>query len=253
MATKKLLIDKNKKVLKDTASNSFFVVTEVEDPNAPVTQAQLNEVLQKLPTELGINANGKIVLCRNGKPLENQPENVKCFVLDDTLSAKSENGVKNKVIKAAIDKVSSTLESLVKETGTDINIDSDGYLFIEHDGVKISGQKKLVKFKTLFGDQSLVGTGNIDLYNHFLELTYTNGTVNLVIESSSNIDCSGIGTKLKDLLKCSGAAKYYHQGFELKNNKVAQLYWNGTILQVQIGGEATPFAITTVKDSVRTV
>ena len=50
MATKKLLIDKNKKVLKDTASNSFFVLPEVEDPNAPVTQAQLNEVLQKLPT-----------------------------------------------------------------------------------------------------------------------------------------------------------------------------------------------------------
>lgn len=198
MATKKLLIDKNKKVLKDTASNSFFVLPEVEDPNAPVTQAQLNEVLQKLPTELGINANGKIVLCRNGTPLENQPENVKCSVFDDALSTKSENGVKNKVIKAALDKVSS-------------------------------------------------------LYNHFLELTYANGTVNLVIESSSNIDYTGDGTKLKDLLKCSGAAKYYHQGFDLANNKIAQLYWNGTTLQVKIGGEATPFAITAVKDSVRTV
>jgi surface protein len=124
MATKKLLIDKNKKVLKDTASNSFFVLPEVEDPNAPVTQAQLNEVLQKIPTEIIRSENGFIVIARNGKKIENQEEHIKDFTLDDALSLKSSNAVKNYVIKKAIDaNITSinNLETEVSRTNDDIS------------------------------------------------------------------------------------------------------------------------------------
>lgn len=33
-------------------------------------------------------------------------------------------------------------EALVKVTPTDINVDEEGYLYLEHDGAKLSGQKK---------------------------------------------------------------------------------------------------------------
>lgn len=55
--------------------------------------------------------------------------------------------------------------------------------------------------KTLFGNQSIVGTGNIDLYRHNIKFTATSpaGVIRFVIISSKNIKVDSL-TDLKTLL-----------------------------------------------------
>ena len=48
-------------------------------------------------------------------------------------------------LEGAIDKTNTTIENMNNVMATDINTDSDGYLILEHDGVEITGQNKLVK------------------------------------------------------------------------------------------------------------
>lgn len=55
--------------------------------------------------------------------------------------------------------------------------------------------------KTLFGNQSIIGTGNIDLYQHFIQVNNSNLNIiaNLIIYSSKNIKVDSL-TDLKTLL-----------------------------------------------------
>lgn len=57
------------------------------------------------------------------------------------------------------------------------------------------------KFKTLFGNQSIVGNGNIDLYYHYVAVTITNVRYPLHIDfySSKSLKCDSL-TDLKTLL-----------------------------------------------------
>lgn len=61
--------------------------------------------------------------------------------VDTEMSDTSTNAVQNKVIKEYVDKAD---ENLTKVMPTDINVDSNGNLILEHDGVEITGQKKLI-------------------------------------------------------------------------------------------------------------
>lgn len=112
--------------------------------------------------------------------------------------------------------------------------------------------------RTLFGNQSIIGTGNIDLYRHYLEVSDSNGnTANFEFISSSNINATGSGTKLKDLLKCSGVAesRYYCYGFKGTPSNGASLYWPGSatgVILLQVGND-TPVAVASVKDTVETI
>lgn len=56
-------------------------------------------------------------------------------------------------------------------------------------------------FKTLFGNKSIVGSGNIDLYQHNIKFTATTdlGTIRFVVISSKNINVDSL-TDLKTLL-----------------------------------------------------
>lgn len=133
-----------------------------------------------------------------------------------------------------------------KETDQ-LTIESVNETFISEDNVK-----------TLFGNQSIIGAGNIDLYRHYLEVSDTNGdTANFEFISSSNINATGSDTKLKDLLKCSGVAesRYYCYGFKGSPSNAASLYWPGSatgVILLQIGNN-TPVSVATVKDVVETI
>lgn len=96
-----------------------------------------------------------------------------------------------------------TFEELVKVTPTDINVDANGNLILEHDGVEISNQKKLAKFKTLFGNMTLYGDGNIDLYRHFITL---NDTIYLEYLSSNNLTADSL-QDLTTLTKAKNGTK----------------------------------------------
>ena len=61
--------------------------------------------------------------------------------VDTEMSDTSTNAVQNKVIKKYVDTAD---ENLTKVMPTDINVDSNGNLILEHDGVEITGQKKLI-------------------------------------------------------------------------------------------------------------
>lgn len=240
-------------------------------------------------------------------------------------------------LEGAIDKTNNTIEEMNKVMPTDINVDSNNKLILEHDGVEITGQKKLLSYrftynsntnmtninsnfnilgflqinngfikgkggasidlsepyniylnsvddqetyisfsmhngdgeingltdknvKTLFGNQSIYGSGNIDLYKHYLTISckLATGTstaiCNILVQSSSNTDCSsttGATQKLKDLLKISGTNQlWFEQG--LTNDYIGcQLYWNGQVLGIIIDNEA--FNITKIEDRVETI
>ena len=113
--------------------------------------------------------------------------------------------------------------------------------------------------KTLFGNQSIIGTGNIDLYRHYLTITDINGKVaKFEWISSSNINVSGVGTKLKDLLKCSGieSSRNYGHGYEDSDlTTPCIMYWLGSsmgILSLKFGS-SSPSEISNVVDIVETI
>lgn len=109
----------------------------------------------------------------------------------------------NKIMPRATDVVANfTFDELVKVTPTDINIDANGNLILEHDVVEISNKKKLAKFKTFFGDMTLYGDGNIDLYRHFITL---NDTIYLEYLSSNNLTADS----LQDLTTVTKASAGY--------------------------------------------
>lgn len=116
--------------------------------------------------------------------------------------------------------------------------------------------------KTLFGNQSIIGTGNIDLYRHFLTITDVNNE-QVIFEwiSSSNTNVSGNNTtKLIELLKCSGVKTGRAYGFGYKYSDVVSgikpsiMWWIGSSSQLTIKiDSSTPTAIKEIVDIVETI
>ena len=124
--------------------------------------------------------------------------------------------------------------------------------------------------KTLFG-KSLYGNGNIDLYRHYLHIQGGASAAGLydfyiVIQSSSNVDCSstsGATKKLRTLLKVSPATpRMYETGVcgpvkmpeETENYDAGHpcaLYWDGSLLYVRNG--ILDFEITLIEDRVEPI
>mgnify|MGYP004647743895 CR=1 FL=1 len=138
--------------------------------------------------------------------------------------------------------------TLTYDRDTDqLRIEEANETFISEDNVK-----------TLFGNQSILGTGNIDLYRHWLQVKNADGVyAYFEFISSSNINATGNGAKLKDLLKCSGVenARYYSLGFTDHVAEIVALYWPGSsvgVIQMAIG-TTDPVAIVEVKDTIETI
>ena len=107
--------------------------------------------------------------------------------------------------------------------------------------------------KTLFGNQSIYGSGNIDLYNHFLSITTTGTVWYGVLTSSNNLDATGVGTKLTTLFKAVSGKEQTYITVVSQDGASGVLYWTGTIWQVDGGGQDKLYNVTAVKDKVETV
>lgn len=121
------------------------------------------------------------------------------------------------------------------EFGKDLEI--DGNLKINDlDNIVDKDNNKLLNFKTLFGNNNILGDGNIDIYRHFITL---NSNLYLDYYSSNNIVCDS----LQDLTTLTKAIK----GTKITVGNTYITY-NGSIWQT-----ANSTNITTVTDNVTSI
>lgn len=106
------------------------------------------------------------------------------------------------------------------------------------------------KTKTFFGNQSIVGSGNIDLYVHYLKFSIGEETSFYGVVYSSNNNVTNTLQKLTTLLKPPSSAQMFIP-LTNDNNENGVLYWNGSIWQV--GYSAGGLNITSVSDRVETI
>lgn len=99
------------------------------------------------------------------------------------------------------------------------------------------GNNGTLTLKTLFGDKNLIGSGNIDLYEHFITL---NDTIYMQHLSSSNLVCDS----LQDLTTMTKAKN----GTKLQIDKSTYVIYDGSIWKLNDGT-----AITKVADEVTTI
>lgn len=126
----------------------------------------------------------------------------------------------------------------------------------------------LPTFKTLFGDQSIEGTGNIDLYKHTVSITgeaesTTLGDITIdgyiIFYSSKSLECNSL-TDLKTVLgdtfveKAFGYATRPYTGdiFAIDYINETYVYFSGTTSDGQNGKATVPFTMTLV-DDVKTI
>lgn len=126
-----------------------------------------------------------------------------------------------------------------------------GITYDNQDTVSISVEKEQLmsedNVKTLFGNQSIIGTGNIDLYRHDLEAN----NVHFTIYSSSNLKVDS-PQDLTTVLKASVDVEI-PAIFSVNNNTIAAEVWfKNKVWYTKCEGEDVE-AITTVKDTVTTI
>lgn len=99
------------------------------------------------------------------------------------------------------------------------------------------GNNGTLTLKTLFGDKNLIGSGNIDLYEHFITL---NDTIYMQHLSSSNLVCDS----LQDLTTMTKAIN----GTKLQIDKSTYVVYDENVWKLNDGT-----AITKVADEVTTI
>lgn len=105
--------------------------------------------------------------------------------------------------------------------------------------------------KTLFGNQSIIGQGNIDLYVHHLLI---NSNCHFTIYSSNNLKVD-TPEKLTTLLKDENASIYYFGYQQTQYIYTAAISFNAAtnLWQIRVSGEETSSEITDVTDIVTTI
>lgn len=104
--------------------------------------------------------------------------------------------------------------------------------------------------KTLFGNQLLIGSGNIDLYVHYLKFSIGKEISFYGVVYSSNNNVTNTLQKLTTLLKPPSSAQMFIP-LTNDNNDNGVLYWNGSIWQVGYSGGG--LNITSISDRVETI
>lgn len=94
-------------------------------------------------------------------------------------------------------------------TGIGYTYDGAAYIILRQDNVK-----------TLFGNQSIYGSGNIDLYKHILFIDYSGGSVYCTWISSSNTQIDS----LTDLYTALSGTKISASGYHRINTKPHWIY-----------------------------
>lgn len=103
--------------------------------------------------------------------------------------------------------------------------------------------------KTLFGNQSIYGSGNIDLYVHYLKITtQTNEIWYGTLYSSNKFNASGAGQGLTTLLKPPANEEREYIIMVLLHPDVGVLIWDGSTWGIKYGGGS--YTITNIEDRV---
>ena len=137
--------------------------------------------------------------------------------------------------------IDSKLEGYDASIPTDL-LASGNELKLQHDTTPLG---EGVLFKTLFGNKSLLGTGNVDLYTHYITLetaqsalSQYSGTIILRVVSSSNLPVNSL-TSLNTLLHntektidCSG---FFNKTAEGKTFNIFKLDWKGSVANSTFG------------------
>lgn len=105
--------------------------------------------------------------------------------------------------------------------------------------------------KTLFGNQSIIGTGNIDLYRHQISLTADEYTCNLEVYSSSNLLVDSV-QDLTTLLKPT-TNTIYNVVSSIGNAYSGRLYYTGTLWKIDLYGGGSNLNVSTITDIVTTI
>lgn len=150
---------------------------------------------------------------------------------------------------------------------TDLVLGTDGKVHMAHDSIIIGSG---IKFKTLFGNKSVVGTGNIDLYTHYITLetaqsalSQYSGTLILRVVSSSNIpvdSLTDLNTLLHNTEKTIDCSGHFTRTSEGKTYNIFKLDWKGSVANSTFGYIGSGLAedestslFTTAADVVETV
>ena len=112
-------------------------------------------------------------------------------------------------------------------------------------------------FKTLFGSQSIVGTGNIDLYRHHVKISTNSGTYSYEyytdIISSQNFPIESI-TDLKTYLGDKFTKDIYGEGTEDADTTIGLYITQAAIKYLQAGSiHAHSISTATITDTVTTI
>lgn len=133
----------------------------------------------------------------------------------------------------------------------DFNFSNDS-IYDQQNGINYASSANL---KTIFGNQPLVGEGNIDLYRHSLSISGATAgtTLNLEFLSSSNLKCDSV-QDLRTLLKISGnKIEFLYGNLYQGPYTQCQLVVSADICQFTVGGTSTAINVTTVQDTVTTI
>lgn len=132
--------------------------------------------------------------------------------------------------------------------------ETDDYITTEETGkFNIGSMLTRDNLKTIFGNQSLVGSGNIDLYRHNIVL---NDSANILknchieIISSSSLKCDSL-TDLQTLLKLNRTTVYYLYGVT-EEAKACLIIWNPSAGTFRFNNGSSGY-VTTCTDEITTI
>ena len=168
-------------------------------------------------------------------------------------------------IKQNIERIEQGMNAIDKVMPTDINVDSNGNLILEHDGQEITGQKKQVAIYTKEQVDALIsGGGGKQLFRHMISIYADEDTLGFIfeyitdnnlkvdsIQDLNTITHAGQGT----IILCSAVNAGQH--FSLNTNANGLMYdgsnwYYGFVMQTTIYDE-TLLTITSISDVVTTV
>ena len=245
----------------------------------------IDSVNKVVPTDIDMDANGKLVLKHDGQELTGQVKNVSGVIVVpwyeyDVQNTNIQNASKDVEAKKLIDKI----KALNYDNGTNYpiyiydntngwswygnvycinkeytielfhidapdNISTSNLLYNENDDTLKTEENDTFRLraflndtslKTIFGNQSLVGSGNIDLYRHELTVICTLTTYRGEYYSSNNLVIDSVQDLTKVTKAINGTTIYLGTGI---------LTFDGSIWKDSPGGNA----VTSVSDIVTTI
>ena len=137
--------------------------------------------------------------------------------------------------------IDSKLEGYDASIPTDL-LASGNELKLQHDSTPLG---EGVLFKTLFGNKSLLGEGNVDLYTHYITLetaqsalSQYSGTIILRVISSSNLPVNSLpdlNTLLHNTEKTIDCSGFFTRTAEGKTYNIYKIDWKGTVASSMFG------------------